>query len=72
MESGKVTTEYNGRSYTGTYRVEREIITVRCARERKSTYVGNLEYEGLARMLLREIITRPERAESLHRAAASD
>ncbi|MCY1369854.1 hypothetical protein D9M68_977530 [compost metagenome] len=51
-----VSIELNGRTYSGRYRVEKGIITVSTMSGSKSTQLGRLPEEALARMLLRELV----------------
>lgn len=51
-----VTIERDGKTYHGTYVVERGMITVRCTGGSKTTQVGNMPVEVLARLLLSELV----------------
>ncbi|MFC0669448.1 hypothetical protein ACFSKY_06370 [Azotobacter chroococcum] len=53
----RVSVEYNGKTYTATYRVEHGCITVSTLRGEKSTQLGGLTAKALAIELLIELIT---------------
>lgn len=52
-----VIVEKNGTKYMATYVVERKVITVSAAKGSKSTQLGGLPPEHLARILLQELIS---------------
>lgn len=51
-----VSIELEGRTYSGRYRVERGVITVSTTSGSKTTQLGRLPEEALARLLLRELV----------------
>lgn len=51
-----VSVELNGKTYNGTYTVARGMITVTSVWGTKTTQVGNMPVEMLAKMLLSEIV----------------
>lgn len=52
----EITIEINGKSYSGRYEVNRKVLTLSSSYGTKSTQLGSLPAETLAKMLLREII----------------
>jgi hypothetical protein len=48
--------EMNGRKYRGSYYVEKGIVTVFTGCERKSEYVAGSTPQGLARLMLGEMV----------------
>jgi hypothetical protein len=57
----RVTIERGGKTYTGTYKVDHRIITVKYESKTETTQVGNLPPHVLARQLLGELITKSKR-----------
>lgn len=55
------TIEYQGQTYTGSYKVEHRVITVYSDFGHKSTQLGMLSEEHLAESLLRELIREHQR-----------
>ncbi|PHJ56862.1 hypothetical protein VF14_24035 [Nostoc linckia z18] len=55
-ESKTVIYEQDGRTYTGTYKLERGIITVSFDLQDKTTQLGNMPEELLARLLMSELV----------------
>ena len=54
--SGSVEVEINGESHKATYIVWKDVVTVTYGEKEKSTQVGGLTPDGVARALLREIV----------------
>lgn len=48
--------EYNGKTYSGRYRVSNKMLYVTSAYGDKSTQIGSLNAEFLAKRLLRELL----------------
>lgn len=51
-----ITVESEGKTYTASYNVSKGVITVSTGLDSKSTQVGGLPPEHLAKLLLRELI----------------
>jgi hypothetical protein len=56
LNEGTVTVERAGRTYSGTWRVERGLITVTTAHGQKTTQLGDSPAEVLARIMLGELV----------------
>ncbi len=56
QQTGQITIEKDGKGYTGTWTVDRGVITVRHQEEERTTQHTGGNPEHIARMLLREII----------------
>lgn len=54
--SGTVELEINGNNYTASYTVWKDVVNLEYQGKTKSTQVGGLSPDAVARMLLREII----------------
>lgn len=55
--SGTVEVEVEGTSYEATYTVWKDVVTLQYKEKTKSTQVGGLTPDAVARQLLREIIS---------------
>lgn len=60
MEATSIAVEHRGTIYSGDFTVERGVVTVTTDRGRKSTRLGHMAPEILARVLLRELINAGE------------
>ena len=57
QQTGQITIERDGKTYTGTWTVDRGVITVRHQEEERTTHhTGGVNPEPMARQLLREIL----------------
>jgi hypothetical protein len=56
--SEPITVTVNGKDHTGSFYVERGMLTVRYALDQKEAQVGGMQPEPLARMIMREIIAK--------------
>ena len=69
QDRGTVTVEHEGKPYTASWRVENDMMIVSTADCTKSTQLGDLPPESLARLMLSEII---DAGESLARLMLSE
>ena len=51
----EISVEVNGKTYNGTYKVKKGVITVSSALSHSSTHLGGTPPEALAKILLREM-----------------
>lgn len=56
-KSKEVTVEVNGQKISGQYTLRGNIVTVMSSNGQKSTQLGGMTSEGLAKILLRELAT---------------
>lgn len=52
----EITIDINGKSYSGRYEVKRKVLTLSSSYGTKSTQLGSLPAETLAKMLLGELV----------------
>ncbi len=57
LKADEISIEIDGKKYSGSYFVRGKILTLRSMLGQKSTQLGGMPAEGLARLLLRELIT---------------
>ena len=58
-----VSMQRDGKTYTGSYRVERGVVHVRYGQDSKATQIGHLEVEQVAKHLLAELVGERFRSE---------